>query len=114
MGSLYAVESVQSEGKICILDIDIQGAQLVKRSTLDPYYIFISPPSMETLEARLRGRGTEKEESIQKRLGNAAKELEYGQTEGNFDRVFVNDDLPKTFGELEEQIIEWYPHLQES
>ena len=85
----------------------------MKKSTLHPYYIFISPPSMETLEARLRGRGTEKEESIQKRLGNAAKELEYGQTEGHFDQVFINDDLSKTFRELEKQVTEWYPHLKE-
>lgn len=111
--SVKGVESVQNDGKICILDIDVQGAELVKKSTLDPYYIFISPPSMETLEARLRGRGTEKEEAIQKRLGNAAKEMEYGKVEGNFDKVFVNDDLMKTFKDLETQIMEWYPHLQE-
>lgn len=72
------MEKVQSEGKICVLDIDVQGVQKVKKSSLQPYYCFISPPSKEDLEKRLRGRGTETEEQIQTRLGNAAKELEYG------------------------------------
>jgi Guanylate kinase len=77
--SVAAVESVRQKGKICILDIDIQGVQKVKQSTLKPVlYLFIAPPSMEALEKRLRGRGTETEEQLNTRLGNAAKELEYG------------------------------------
>lgn len=76
--SIAAVEKVQSEGKVCVLDIDVQGVQKVKQSSLEPYYCFISPPSKEDLEKRLRGRGTETEEQIKTRLGNAAKELEYG------------------------------------
>lgn len=111
--SVAAVESVQKSGKICILDIDVQGAQSVKKSSLDPIYMFISPPSQEELEKRLRGRGTESEESVQKRLGAAAKELEYGQQDGNFDRIFVNDDLQKTFDEICVAFKEWYPHLKE-
>ena len=62
------MQSVQEQGKICLLDIDIQGAQNVKKSDLDALYIFISPPSMEELERRLRGRGTEKEDAILRRL----------------------------------------------
>lgn len=45
--SVAAVESVQSSGKVCILDIDVQGVKNVKKSSLDPYYVFIAPPSME-------------------------------------------------------------------
>lgn len=112
--SVQAVESVKSQGKICILDIDVQGVRNVKKSSLNPRYVFIAPPSMEILEARLRGRGTEKEEDIAKRLGNAAAELEYGQTEGNMDRIFVNDDLEKTFGEVVASFKEWYPTLVEA
>jgi len=52
--------------------------QKVKKSSLNPIYIFIAPPSMEELEKRLRGRGTETEEAMKTRLGNAAKELQYG------------------------------------
>ena len=111
--SIAAVESVQSQGKICILDIDVQGVQKVKQSSLDPHYVFIAPPSREELEKRLRGRGTESEEAMATRLANAAQELEYGQTTGNFERVFVNADLHECFESMVAQFKEWYPHLVE-
>lgn len=111
--SVQAVESVKSQGKICILDIDVQGVRNVKKSSLNPRYILIAPPSMEILETRLRARGTEKEEDIVKRLSNAAGELEYGNTEGNMDQIFVNDDLEQTFGEIVSTFKEWYPTLIE-
>lgn len=85
----------------------------MKQSSLEPIYVFVSPPSLEALESRLRGRGTEKEEDIVRRLGNAAKELEYGHGEGNFDLVLVNDDLEKSLQELVTNIKKWYPHLEE-
>jgi guanylate kinase len=56
---------------------------------------------METLESRLRGRGTEKEESIQKRLAQARNEMEYSKTEGVHDLIIVNDDLEQAYKELE-------------
>lgn len=113
MISVQAVESVKSQGKICILDIDVQGVRNVKKSSLQPRYVFISPPSMVVLESRLRARGTEKEEDIAKRLANAAAELEYGHTEGNMDCVFVNDDLQATFEKIVACFKEWYPNLVE-
>ena len=112
--SVAAVESVQKQGKICILDIDVQGVRNVKTSTLDAIYIFIAPPSMEELEKRLRGRGTETEEAVVKRLNNATEEVDYGTGEGNFDRVLKNDDLEKTFEALVEQFQDWYPELNTS
>lgn len=92
----------------------IQGVMKVKESSLSPRYLFISPPSMKELEDRLRGRGTETEEAIKKRLGNASKEMEYGQGEGNFDRIFVNNDLDETFATMTEEFMEWYPYLKEA
>jgi guanylate kinase len=112
--SVDAVASVQSAGKVCILDIDVQGVQNVKKSSLECKYVFIAPPSMEALEARLRGRGTEKEEDIQTRLGNAQKELDYGKGVGNFDIVLENDNLEVTFEKLCKVMKGWYPHLQSS
>lgn len=112
--SVAAVETVQSKGRICVLDIDFQGVQNVKKSSLTPIYLFVAPPSMEELEKRLRGRGTEKEEDVQKRLAGAAKELEYGQQAGNFDRVFVNADLNATFEDMVLAFKEWYPQLDEN
>jgi len=104
---------VQNEGKVCILDIDVQGVQNVKKSSLQPIYIFIAPPSAQALEERLRGRGTESEADVKKRLANAAKEIAYGRGEGNFDRIFVNDDLNRTFAKLVRAFREWYPHLKQ-
>ena len=117
--SFEAVQNVASSGKICILDIDIQGAKRVKEGgdgnscSIQPYFIFISPPSLEILEARLRDRGTETEEAIRRRIGNAAKEIEYGTTNGNFDEIVVNDDLEQAFIRLRHILEEWYPHLQQ-
>lgn len=54
--SVDAVASVQKKGLICVLDIDAQGVRNVKKSSLDPHYLFIAPPSMKELEKRLRTR----------------------------------------------------------
>lgn len=110
--SVQAVESVRTAGKICILDIDVQGVRNVKQSSLEPYYLFIAPPSMEALEERLRGRQTESEADIQKRIANAVQELEYGQVEGNFDEFLVNDSLDEAFAKLVSVFEKWYPHLK--
>jgi len=108
-GNLYgtskaAVEAVMKSGKICILDIDVQGAEQVKKSSLLPRYVFISPPSVEELEKRLRGRGTESEESIQKRMNNAKGEMEYLKRSGFWDFVLINDDLDSTYVKLKNYI----------
>ena len=79
----------------------MQGVKQVKQTGYDARYVFIAPPSFEALESRLRGRGTEKEESIQKRLAQAKLELEYSKTKGVHDLIIVNDDLQKAYEELE-------------
>jgi len=98
--SKEAVEKVIRDGRICILDIDVQGAQQAKKSSLAARYIFISPPSAEELEKRLRLRGTEKEESIQTRLTNAKGEIDFSKTPEFFDLVLVNDNLEKCYQTL--------------
>lgn len=100
------IEKMMKEGKVVVLDIEMEGVKQIKTSHLSARYVFISPPSpaMSTLESRLRGRGTEKEESIQKRLQQAKNELEYAETPGVHDIVIVNDDLEKAYTELEEFI----------
>lgn len=67
-------------------------------------YIFIAPPSVEELENRLRGRGTETEESIKKRLAQAANELEYSQVPGVHDIIIVNEDLETAYKQLEDYV----------
>ncbi|KAL5982004.1 Guanylate kinase 2 [Asimina triloba] len=98
--SIEAVETVTDSGKRCILDIDVQGAKSVKGSCLEVVSIFIRPPSFDELEKRLRARGTETEEQVQKRLRNARAELEQGKSEGLFDHILVNDDLETCYANL--------------
>lgn len=74
--SFEAIKAVIRKGKSCILDIDVQGAMLVKESDLRRIFVFIMPPSFEVLENRLRGRGTEQEAQVVRRLQTAKEELE--------------------------------------
>ncbi|GAV57290.1 Guanylate_kin domain-containing protein [Cephalotus follicularis] len=95
--SVEAVEVVADSGKRCILDIDVQGARSVRASSLEAIFIFICPPSMMELENRLRSRGTETEEQIQKRLRNAKAEMEQGKSSGIFDYILYNDNLEQCY-----------------
>ncbi|BFI43329.1 guanylate kinase [Marchantia polymorpha subsp. ruderalis] len=98
--SILAVEAVADAGKRCILDIDVQGAELVKKSTLNALFIFISPPSFQELEARLRGRGTETEDQIQKRLKNAKIEMDRSTDTTLFDHLVINDNIDVAYEQL--------------
>ena len=71
-----AVDDALDAGKNIILDIEVQGALQVKEKMPEAIMIFIIPPDYETLIARIRGRGTETEEVIQKRMTRAKEELE--------------------------------------
>lgn len=98
--SVEAVEAVTDQGKRFILDIDVQGARSVRASSLEAIFIFICPPSFEELEKRLRARGTETEEQIQKRLRNAKAEIDQGNSPGLFDHTLINDDLQTCYQNL--------------
>ncbi|MCD7780949.1 MAG: guanylate kinase [Candidatus Gastranaerophilales bacterium] len=84
------VEKTLNEGNDLILEIEVQGAKQVKTKMPEAITIFIMPPSVDTLEERLRGRHTEDEETIQKRLHEANREIEAGK---NFDYKIINDNL---------------------
>ncbi|KAI6161663.1 P-loop containing nucleoside triphosphate hydrolase protein [Pisolithus thermaeus] len=98
--SVRAIDAVQSTGKRCILDIESQGVRQVKQTDLHPVYVFISPPSMAILRERLRGRATDSEEAIQKRLATAVVEISYAREEGACDYIIVNDDLETAYGKF--------------
>lgn len=101
--SWSSLRHVQKLGKHCLLDIDVQGVKNIKQmesDVLKPKYIFISPPSMDILEERLVGRGTETAESLARRTANARSEVEYGSQEDNFDAVVVNNDLDEACEEF--------------
>jgi guanylate kinase len=91
--------------RICIFDIEMEGVKQLKKSSLQPRICFLQPPSVEELERRLRGRGDTSEDSIVKRLKQAENEIEYCRTEGNNDKVIVNDDLEKAYKELDEWVM---------
>lgn len=76
-----------AKGRVVVLDIEMEGVKQIKRSGMDARYVFVAPPSEEELEKRLRGRGTEKEESVLKRLAQAKKELEFAKTPGVHDLI---------------------------
>jgi len=98
--SVNAINKVQDEGKVCILDIDVQGCKSVRRAKLNPLAVFVKPPSMMELENRLRGRDTDPEDVIVRRLANAKHEIEASKEPGLFDHVIVNDDLDLASTEL--------------
>jgi guanylate kinase len=99
--SRQAVQHVLESGRICVLDVDIQGVRNLKKTTLNPVYLFIKPPSLDELEKRLRERGTESDDSLRKRLDTARVELEYERTEPHaFDCVIVNDNLDRAYDKL--------------
>ena len=86
-----------SAGRSVILEIDVQGALNVRRIYPDAVLVFIEPPSMEVLESRLRGRGTEGEADLRLRLADAAGEMRLA---GSYDERVVNDDLDEATARL--------------
>lgn len=96
------VEELLSQGLDVMLDIDVQGAEEVRRRVPEAILIFILPPSCEVLEARLRARNLNAPDDIERRLRNAAIEV---QLYDRFDYVVLNDDLDRALALLEAIII---------
>lgn len=101
-GHLYGTEAAWvdrrlAEGNDVLLEIDVQGGMSVKERRPDAALIFLLPPSRAELEKRLRGRGTDREEDVARRLGNAAAELDAAR---RYDYLVVNDDLERCVGEV--------------
>lgn len=84
-----------------ILEIELQGARLVRESMPEAPQIFIAPPTPETLRERLIGRGTDSPEAIERRLQVAEEEL---AAQGEFEHVVVNDTVDRAVDELDEII----------
>ncbi|MCR4829659.1 MAG: guanylate kinase [Bacteroidales bacterium] len=96
------IDRICSEGKVVVFDVDVNGGRNIKRFFGDDALaMFIMPPSKEVLEQRLRGRGTDSEESITKRLARAEQELAQAP---QFDVTVVNDNLDRAVEEAKEAI----------
>ena len=103
-GNMYGtkrpyVDEKLAQGKNLILEIDTKGALNVKKIMPEATLIFILPPSFEELEARLRGRHTETEDAIQKRLMSTKLEMENSK---QFDYQIINDSIENAVSKLEE------------
>ena len=91
------VEQTLDSGKDMMLEIDVQGALQIKKKMPEAITVFLAPPSFEELERRLRGRGTDSEESIKTRLANAKKEL---ACEPEYDYTIVNNTVDEAAEEF--------------
>jgi guanylate kinase len=101
-GNLYgtprgAVEAHLAVGDPVLLKIDLQGARQVRDAMPDARLVFLAPPSVAELKRRLRGRGTESEETIRRRMEHADDEL---KAEPEFDLTVVNDSIERAAAEL--------------
>merc|ERR1711925_29372 len=113
--SLKAVENVANNGCICLLEIDFQGALLIQKKTVCNS-VFIDCPGkdatakVDVLRERLKGRGTENEKKIEKRLQTARTEFEFLDNNPTFfDHVINNDDVDNACKILESHFAGWYP-----
>lgn len=104
-GNLYgtskrSVRNVQSLGKVCVLDIDIEGVKQLKESDLNAICVFILPPSIDELRNRLVERNTETADSLKKRLDQASREIAFGTAYGNCHKLILNKELETAYVEF--------------
>lgn len=99
------VERITGKGDNLIMDVDVKGAlNIKKRFQNQVLTIFIMPPDKETLEKRLRNRGTDTEETISKRLEKSEYEMSFSP---EFDCVVVNDNLREAVQDVEKNIVKF-------
>ncbi|MDE7244279.1 MAG: guanylate kinase [Oscillospiraceae bacterium] len=102
VGNLYGtpcryVDQAMEQGRDVLLDIEIQGAELVHQKRPDTVRIYVAPPSWAELERRLVGRGTEDMEKVRSRLARGREEFAAAR---NFDYFVINDTVDHAVGEL--------------
>jgi guanylate kinase len=95
------ISEAVERGEKVILDIDVQGGMAIKKHFPDSLAIFLLPPSEEELVRRLRGRGTDAEGAIERRLATAKQELIF---QDRYDRRVVNDNVDRAVAEIENLI----------
>jgi guanylate kinase len=103
------VESLLAAGANVLLEIDWQGARQIRAAMPECRSVFILPPSRAALETRLRGRGTDSEEVIARRLRDSIADMSHWQ---EFDYVVVNDDFDRATAELEAIVTSDAPQLR--
>ena len=84
-------------GKKVLLEIELDGARQIRKTFKDAFQIFIAPPSFKELEKRIRGRATDSEDDINRRLERAKYEI---NSQSEFDAIVINDDIDNALYEL--------------
>lgn len=92
-----SVDAVLAAGNVCLLNIDVQGAALLRADGVDALFVFLTAPDGPTLRARLTGRGSDDPDEIERRLATARAEMARAP---EFDAVVINDDLDRAIGEI--------------
>ncbi|MDA0802149.1 MAG: guanylate kinase [Planctomycetota bacterium] len=95
------VDAALAAGRLIVLDIDVQGAEQVHGKVPGMLGAFLLPPSLEELMRRLRSRGRDDEEAIQRRFATAKEEINRAARNGVYDATIVNDDLVRAQRELD-------------
>ncbi|MGM0375312.1 MAG: guanylate kinase [Bacteroidota bacterium] len=94
------VERIAANGEVAVFDVDVVGGTNIKKQFEDKALaIFIKTPSLQTIEQRLKQRGTDSEEIIRQRVAKAEKELGYARF---FDKIIVNDQIDQAYKEAEQ------------
>lgn len=93
------VEEYLAAGRLVVLDIDVQGGVQIRRNRPDAFMIFVLPPSDEELLRRLRSRGRDEEEAVQRRFAEAKREIELARASGAYDAFVVNEILENAIEE---------------
>ncbi len=112
-GDLYGtlrseVDRARREGRHLLFDVDVKGGLSIKRAYPDALLIFVRPPSVDVLMERLRGRKTEDDATVARRMARVPMEMELGN---RFDHTIVNDVLERAVAEARELVTH---HLIES
>jgi len=106
------IERISKEGKVCLLELDINGANQVSNLKYPANYIGLLPPSIEILKERLIGRGTDAQEVIDKRVKIGVNECEEIQKSNIFNFKIINNDLEKAYNEFKSNIFNLYPDVK--
>lgn len=100
------VEEAIRIGKLVILEIELEGARQIRKNFPSALQLFILPPSMDELESRIRGRGQDADEAIERRLLRAREEV---NAASEFDIQIVNDDFDRALTQIEDALFEYEP-----
>jgi len=110
--SVQSVQMIADEGAICLLEADIQGVEKIRKTLLNPSYVFIFPPKFEILKERLAARGSETAEQVEVRLETARTELKKMEAADYVDLKLINSDLDASYAKFREALLSFYPELR--